>query len=111
MTATIEVYTLVSEATQRQIGARLQQHPNPDRVTKRAQWIVRRPPFVADEGRCYLVVQRSDADTFSIFVGRQGMCADVYTEAEVLNVEEEQVDSVVSQLWRARSLAEVSNAR
>jgi hypothetical protein len=91
------VADLVSSETVRLIGAR-----GKDRYTltgDRVQWQVNRPPFVSDTGRCYLVVKRT-GDGCSVFIGRQGMCADIYTEATVEHVPDVDVDAVVRRLWQ-----------
>lgn len=93
--ATVEA--LVSQETQHLIGAK-----HADRFTRtadRVQWRIARPPFIHDMGICFLAITHTEAGC-SINIGRKGMCADIYTEASVSGIADEQVDEMVRRLWQ-----------
>lgn len=92
------VAALVSRETRQAIGARDIRTfgDNPDKV----QWRIDRPLFVSDDGICMLLVVRK-LDGITVGIGRQGMCADIYTEALVTGVHEDQADAVVRTLYTA----------
>lgn len=96
MQATVEA--LVSAETQKAIGAK-----HADRYTRtanRVQWRIARPLFIHDTGICFLAITRTE-NGCSINIGRKGMCADIYTEASVSGIHDEQVDETVRRLWQA----------
>lgn len=98
-TTQVQVSELVTKETQRLIGARGSDRYS--RSPKRVQWQINRPPFIHDTGRCYLVVLRDPSmGGCLIMIGRQGMCADIYTEACANGVPDERVDETVQYLWR-----------
>jgi hypothetical protein len=91
------VSTLISDETLRAIGAR-------DPMTKGAdwaQWRIDRPRFVTDPGTCMLLVTRKEGRC-TVGIGRQGMCADIFTEALETGVEPDLVDATVVWLCLSR---------
>lgn len=97
------VFDLISPRTQSQIRAGSCVGNGPERC----QWVIARPPFVTEPGRCYLLVTRQANGTYTVAVGRQGMCADVYTEAVVKGVTVDDVEATVLRVCLARTMAEV----
>ena len=94
---------LISEQTRVQIGAR-----EPLYGAERIQWTINRPSYVTDDGRCMVSVRPDGQGSYTVAVGRQGMCADIYPEAVVRNAAAVDVDATVLRVCTARSLGEVA---
>ena len=100
--APLAVYTLIAADTKLMIGARDRRGEGPTRC----QWRIARPSWITDEGTCMLLVTRQENGSYTVAIGRQGMCADIYTEAIRKGVADLDVDGVVLDLFYQR--AEVS---
>jgi hypothetical protein len=91
------VAALVTGGTQCMANAK---HANRYTLTQdRVQWQIARPPFVHDTGVCFLAITRQE-NGCTISIGRKGMCADIYTEASVAGIPDDQVDATVRRLWQ-----------
>jgi hypothetical protein len=71
----------------------------------RCQWRIARPRWINDEGTCMLLVTRQADGSYTVAIGRQGMCADIYTEAKRTGVADLDVDGVVMDLYYQRAEA------
>lgn len=101
------VHTLIATATKRHIGATDRRGEGSDRC----QWRIWRPPFVTDQGTCMLLVSRQPNGSYVVTIGRQGMCADVYTEAKRMGVADLDVDAVVMEMCTARTMREANGGQ